>query len=208
MRDRAWYGISSFEKFRSQRFESFERFVAIHDDTNYREGRKYRRENDLHGRSGLFATDYLRLWFIERSHERWRDDARNWNLSMDGPEVIAHSKYSLSADVYSFAIVLWEIVCEGHVPYPEHTPSKRRLCGTKRNTPILPYNSHPIMMNAMERCWVSEPENRPRFTDLVMDFESHTLGSATKLNLLPSKSFFSRLKSMSTLKKRDRLSNL
>ena len=85
MRDRAWYGISSFEKFRSQRFESFERFVAIHDDTNYREGRKYRRENDLHGRSGLFATDYLRLWFIERSHERWRDDARNWNLSMDGP---------------------------------------------------------------------------------------------------------------------------
>ena len=71
--------------------------------------------------------------------------------------------------------------------------------------PILPYNSHPIMMNAMERCWVSEPENRPRFTDLVMDFESHMLGSATKLNLMPSKSFFSRLKSMSTSKKRDRI---
>ena len=122
------------------------------------------------------------------------------------PEVIAHSKYSLSADVYSFAIVLWEIVCEGHVPYPEHTPLQAAVAVVQKGIrPILPYNSHPIMMNAMERCWVSEPENRPRFTDLVMDFESHMLGSATKLNLMPSKSFFSRLKSMSTSKKRDRI---
>ena len=122
------------------------------------------------------------------------------------PEVIAHSKYSLSADVYSFAIVLWEIVCEGHVPYPEHTPLQAAVAVVQKGIrPILPYNSHPIMMNAMTRCWVSEPENRPRFTDLVMDFESHMLGSATKLNLMPSKSFFSRLKSMSTSKKRDRI---
>ena len=122
------------------------------------------------------------------------------------PEVIAHSKYSLSADVYSFAIVLWEIVCEGHVPYPEHTPLQAAVAVVQKGIrPILPYNSHPIMMNAMTRCWVSEPENRPRFTDLVMDFESHMLGSATKLNLMPSKSFFSRLKLMSTSKKRDRI---
>ena len=122
------------------------------------------------------------------------------------PEVIAHSKYSISADVYSFAIVLWEIVCEGHVPYPEHTPLQAAVAVVQKGIrPILPYNSHPIMMNAMERCWVSEPENRPRFTDLVMDFESYMLGSATKMSLLPSKSFFSRLKSMSTSKKRDRI---
>ena len=122
------------------------------------------------------------------------------------PEVIAHSRYSTSADVYSFAIVLWEIVCEGHVPYPEHAPLQAAVAVVQKGIrPILPYNSHPIMTNAMERCWISEPENRPRFTDLVMDFESHMLGSTTKLNLLPSKSFFSRLKSMSRSKKRDRM---
>lgn len=122
------------------------------------------------------------------------------------PEVIAHSKYSISADVYSFAIVLWEIVCEGHVPYPEHTPLQAAVAVVQKGIrPILPYNSHPIMMNAMERCWVSEPENRPRFADLVMDFESYMLGSTTKMSLSPSKSFFSRLKSMSTSKKRDRI---
>jgi hypothetical protein len=122
------------------------------------------------------------------------------------PEVIAHSKYSVSADVYSFAIVLWEIACEGHVPYPEHTPLQAAVAVVQKGIrPILPYNSHPIMLNAMERCWVSEPENRPRFTDLVMDFESHILGSVTKMNLVPSKSFFTRLKTMSTSKKRERI---
>lgn len=35
-------------------------------------------------------------------------------------EVIVHLKYLLSVDVYSFAIVLWEIVCEGYVLYLEY----------------------------------------------------------------------------------------
>ena len=36
MRDCAWYGLFTFKEFHSQRFESFERFVAIYHDSIHR----------------------------------------------------------------------------------------------------------------------------------------------------------------------------
>ena len=34
------------------------------------------------------------------------------------PEVITHARYGAKCDVYSFAIVLWEITAAGAMPYP------------------------------------------------------------------------------------------
>lgn len=36
-------------------------------------------------------------------------------------EVIVSEKYSLSADIYSFGVILWEI-CEGAAPFADMAP--------------------------------------------------------------------------------------
>jgi serine/threonine protein kinase len=55
------------------------------------------------------------------------------------PEVLRFSSYSEKADVYSFAIVLWELVCVGKELYPGMLGFQIAIeVGTKGTRPVLP----------------------------------------------------------------------
>ena len=49
------------------------------------------------------------------------------------PEVIEHNPYGEKADVFSFGIVLWELLT-GKVPYQEMTPLQVCASGRCRST--------------------------------------------------------------------------
>ncbi|CAN6555671.1 unnamed protein product [Malus baccata var. baccata] len=87
------------------------------------------------------------------------------------PEVINHQPYDQKADVFSFAIVLWELVT-AKVPYDTMTPLQAALGVRQGLRPEIPNNGHPEVLELMQSCWDSVPSNRPSFSDIRAQLES------------------------------------
>ncbi|KAK1360559.1 ACT-like protein tyrosine kinase family protein [Heracleum sosnowskyi] len=71
------------------------------------------------------------------------------------PEVIEHKPYDHKADIFSFAIVLWELLT-GKIPY--------EYFGLR---PTIPKNTLPKIAELLERCWQQDPALRPDFTEII-----------------------------------------
>ncbi|CAA3005281.1 serine threonine- kinase STY8-like isoform X1 [Olea europaea subsp. europaea] len=86
------------------------------------------------------------------------------------PEVINHEPYDQKADVFSFAVVLWELVT-AKVPYDTMTPLQAALGVRQGLRPELPQNGHPKLLDLMQRCWEAVPDNRPTFAKIKVELE-------------------------------------
>ncbi|KAL4565878.1 hypothetical protein LXL04_029984 [Taraxacum kok-saghyz] len=84
------------------------------------------------------------------------------------PEVINHQPYDQKADVFSFAIVLWELVT-AKIPYRNMTPLQAALGVRLGKRPDLPTNTHPKLLELMQRCWETEPDIRPSFSEIKLE---------------------------------------
>ncbi|XP_061969353.1 serine/threonine-protein kinase STY46-like isoform X3 [Populus nigra] len=87
------------------------------------------------------------------------------------PEVINHLPYDQKADVFSFAIVLWELVT-AKVPYDSMTPLQAALGVRQGLRPDLPQNAHPKLLDLMQRCWETVPDKRPSFSEITVELET------------------------------------
>ncbi|XP_039071385.1 serine/threonine-protein kinase STY46-like isoform X1 [Hibiscus syriacus] len=87
------------------------------------------------------------------------------------PEVINHQPYDQKADVFSFAIVLWELVT-AKVPYDTMTPLQAALGVRQGLRPELPENAHPKLLDLMKRCWEAAPDKRPSFSEIRAELET------------------------------------
>ncbi|PAN11204.2 hypothetical protein PAHAL_2G149800 [Panicum hallii] len=86
------------------------------------------------------------------------------------PEVINNQAYGTKADVYSFAIVLWELMTS-KIPYDIMTPLQAAAGVIEGLRPQLPAKTHPGLVNLMQRCWNAMPSARPSFSDIVTELE-------------------------------------
>ncbi|GMN34880.1 hypothetical protein TIFTF001_004949 [Ficus carica] len=83
------------------------------------------------------------------------------------PEVIAHKPYDHKADVFSFGIVLWELVT-GKLPYEDLTPLQAAVGVVHKGLrPTIPAHTDPMLAELMERCWQQEPSLRPQFSEIL-----------------------------------------
>ncbi|XP_062101111.1 serine/threonine-protein kinase STY8-like [Humulus lupulus] len=87
------------------------------------------------------------------------------------PEVINHQPYDQNADVFSFSIVLWELVT-AKIPYESMTPLQAALGVRQGLRPELPSNAHPKLLELMQRCWDGTPCDRPSFSDVRAELEN------------------------------------
>lgn len=86
------------------------------------------------------------------------------------PEAFSTTRWPVTkrSDVYSFAIVLWEIVST-QVPFQAMTTMQAAIAiSLKGLRPSIPTHCHPQLKQLMEQCWVGNPEHRPDFSDIVM----------------------------------------
>eukprot|EP00955_Chlamydomonas_euryale_P085422 364098-Chlamydomonas_euryale.AAC.7 len=83
------------------------------------------------------------------------------------PEVIEHKPYNEKADVFSFGIVVWELLtCR--VPYSEMTPLQAAVGVVQKGLrPSVPSGTPPSLAMLMEACWGHDPARRPSFRDLT-----------------------------------------
>ncbi|CAB3239449.1 unnamed protein product [Arctia plantaginis] len=87
------------------------------------------------------------------------------------PESLYDNIFSVKSDIWSFGILLWEIVTLGSTPYPGLSANevmKKVIEGYRLEKPE---HCHRELYNIMYYCWEAEPNARPDFTDIVLRFE-------------------------------------
>ena len=102
------------------------------------------------------------------------------------PEVIRHGKYDASVDVYSFAIVLWEMLT-GQMPYGHLSPVQAASAVVHNNLrPPIAAQMPANLVALMCVCWNHESRVRPTFdvllveTQRLLDLETQRPGGAAQ----------------------------
>ncbi|XP_051162990.1 receptor-like tyrosine-protein kinase kin-16 isoform X2 [Leptopilina boulardi] len=89
------------------------------------------------------------------------------------PETLRERAFSSKSDVWSFAVVLWEIGTLGMFPYSSiQDDDLLKYILSDKGRLSKPENVDNDIYNLMNICWFSAPERRPSFGDLVTLFNS------------------------------------
>ncbi|XP_072048964.1 tyrosine kinase receptor Cad96Ca-like [Amphiura filiformis] len=108
------------------------------------------------------ARDVINVRVYQRQREELRLPIRWMAL-----ESLVESAFTTESDVWSFGILLWEIITLGARPYPG-TDTKDVVSGLKLGM-RMPCPTHcPLeIYTIMESCWKADPSERPSFTSIV-----------------------------------------
>lgn len=108
--------------------------------------------------SGFIATS---------SNSKDASEAAHSALKWSAPEAALHDQFSIKSDVWSFGIVLYEIITYGCIPFPELSNTEvlahfqRGLC--MACPPACPPKLYEIMLH----CWRERPDDRWTFESLA-----------------------------------------
>lgn len=91
--------------------------------------------------------------------------------------------YTSKSDVWSFGVVLWEIVTLGATPYPGVGPEYLFQLLKSGYRMHRPEGCSPHIYRMMQCCWQSRPQERPSFKELTQKLESILQDSASYLDL-------------------------
>jgi len=104
---------------------------------------------------------------LSRFIENKRDMTACGTPAYAAPEVLRNSDYTTSADVYSFAIVLWELITRD-VVYPNMPPFQIIFTvGTQKSRPAIPPSIPAHIASLVRECWDEDPYARPSFEQIT-----------------------------------------
>lgn len=109
-------------------------------------------------------------------------DMRKGMLGWMAPEVIvATENFGLASDVYSFAIVLWEIAYR-QIPFQNMTDFDIMVGVVRGVRPTIdPAVEIPAgWFELMQRCWAQNPSDRPTFAQLTQELAEMDLNTLAK----------------------------
>lgn len=91
------------------------------------------------------------------------------------PEILNGGTYDVMADVYSFGIVLFELVCrrlpyEGAIGACAVATAVAVANGKRPDLRHVPSDCPRVMNCVMEQCWLQRPSARPSFADVLEAF--------------------------------------
>eukprot|EP00042_Codosiga_hollandica_P048650 m.548184 g.548184 ORF g.548184 m.548184 type:complete len:1017 (-) comp57716_c0_seq2:1606-4656(-) len=93
------------------------------------------------------------------------------------PEVIKSNIFSKRSDVWSFGVVVWELITR-HAPYEGlHPMSVAYSVALHGSTLPVPHACPEPFASLMTRCWLHEPQSRPSFQDILLKLRSAKVSS-------------------------------
>ncbi|GMR52629.1 hypothetical protein PMAYCL1PPCAC_22824, partial [Pristionchus mayeri] len=103
---------------------------------------------------------------VQEEHEFYHSRGGRFPIKWMSPEALKRYEMSTASDVWSFGILLFEIITLGGSPYPDWEPAEvlPRLEDGERMR--RPDNCPDLVFATMNECWMIEPEKRPDFSEL------------------------------------------
>ncbi|KAM7422756.1 hypothetical protein PAMA_010688 [Pampus argenteus] len=83
------------------------------------------------------------------------------------PEAIAYRKFTSASDVWSFGIVMWEVMAFGERPYWDMSNHEVMKAINEAFRLPAPMDCPSAIYQLMLQCWQQDRSKRPRFTDIV-----------------------------------------
>uniref|UniRef100_A0A669DDF4 receptor protein-tyrosine kinase n=1 Tax=Oreochromis niloticus TaxID=8128 RepID=A0A669DDF4_ORENI len=83
------------------------------------------------------------------------------------PEAIAYRKFTSASDVWSFGIVMWEVMAFGERPYWDMSNHEVMKAINENFRLPAPMDCPSTIYQLMLQCWLHERLKRPRFLDIV-----------------------------------------
>ncbi|XP_004707697.1 tyrosine-protein kinase Blk isoform X2 [Echinops telfairi] len=107
-------------------------------------------------------------------------------IKWTAPEAIHYGVFTIKADVWSFGILLMEIVTYGRVPYPGMSnPEVIHSLGRGYRMPRPDSCPSELYNSVITECWRSRPEERPTFEFLQSVLEDFDMATEQQYELQP-----------------------
>ena len=88
------------------------------------------------------------------------------------PEVLNKEKYDEKCDIYSFGVVVWELLTM-ETPFKDikTVEELKERVVKKQERPAIPEYSPRTLTKLIEKCWHQDPTERPAFTEIIPLFD-------------------------------------
>ncbi|KAM3860117.1 receptor tyrosine-protein kinase erbB-2 [Diretmus argenteus] len=115
-------------------------------------------------------TDFGLARLLDIDETEYHADGGKVPIKWMALESILHRKFTHQSDVWSYGVTVWELMTFGAKPYdmiPARDIPDVLEGGERLPQPLIcTINVYMIMV----KCWMIDPDSRPRFKDLVNDF--------------------------------------
>ncbi|KAF6171782.1 hypothetical protein GIB67_007303 [Kingdonia uniflora] len=108
---------------------------------------------------------------VQNSHDVYKMTGETGSYRYMAPEVFKHRKYDKKVDVFSFAMILYEML-EGDPPMSNHEPYEAAKYVSEGHRPAFRAKGYIHELRELtEECWAADMNRRPSFLEILKRLE-------------------------------------
>lgn len=108
---------------------------------------------------------------VQNSHDVYKMTGETGSYRYMAPEVFKHRKYDKKVDVFSFAMILYEML-EGDPPLSHYEPYEAAKYVADGHRPMFRAKGYlPDLKELTEQCWAADMNKRPSFLEILKKLE-------------------------------------